>query len=131
MTNAKARRTISARTLLIILPIVALLAWGGLLFFTRYVAPQSVLAFLVFFTLLGMALFCTLAPLIHLATHVMLARRLRARPILGHAMRQSLLISIWIIFNLSLRVLHSWGLFTAIVSFGIIVVIEILVLSGK
>jgi hypothetical protein len=116
--------------LLITLPIAALLAWGGLLLLTRYIAPQSVPALIAFFVLLGIALLCTLAPLIYLIARAMLARRV-TRPSLIQATRQSGLISIWIIFNLLLRVLHSWSLFTAIVSFGIIVVIEVLALGRK
>ena len=112
------------------MPILALLAWGGLLLFTRYVAPASVWSLVVFFALLGVALFCTSAPLIHLATRSMLARRI-SRPTSGHALRQALLLSIFILFNLLLRVLHSWSLFTALVSLGIMVVIELLALSGK
>src|SRR5512146_3051593 len=113
MTTPTSRRSISARSLFIALPIGALLAWGGLLLFTRYVPPQSTLAFIIFFTLLGVALFCTLAPLIHLVTRGILARR-HAHPVINHALREALLISIWIVFNLSLRVLHSWNFFTAI-----------------
>jgi hypothetical protein len=112
------------------MPITALLAWGGLLLFARYIAPQSVPALSAFFALLGVALLCTLAPLIYLLVRAMLAGRV-TRPSLVQATRQSGLISIWIIFNLLLRVLHSWSLFTAIVSFGIIVVIEVLALGRK
>ncbi len=131
MTTTKTRhRKISARTLLISMSIVALLAWGGLLLFTRYVPPGSVLAFVVFFTLLSVALLCTLVPLIHLLTRGILARRI-AHPTMRHALRQASLISIFIVFNLLLRVLQSWSLFTAVVSFGIIVVIEMLALGGK
>lgn len=131
MTTPTSRRSISARALFIALPIVALLAWGGLLLFTRYVPPQSTLAFIIFFTLSGVALFCTLAPLIHLVTRGILARRHVRPPVINHALREALLISIWIVFNLSLRVLHSWNFFTAIVSFGIIIVSEILALGRK
>src|SRR5258708_28783766 len=130
MTTIHSRRSISTHTLLIKMPIAALLAWGVLLLFTRYIAPQSVPALIAFFVLLGVALLCTLAPLIYLIARAMLAGRV-TRPSLVQATRQSGLISIWIIFNLLLRVLHSWSLFTAIVSFGIIVVIEILALGRK
>jgi hypothetical protein len=130
MTTTHPRRSISTHTLLITMPITALLAWGGLLLFARYIAPQSVPALIAFFILLGVALLCTLAPLIYLISRAMLAGRV-TRPSLVQATRQSGLISIWIIFNLLLRVLHSWSLFTAIVSFGIIVVIEVLALGHK
>lgn len=124
MTTNKPGRKISSRELLIIMLIVALLAWGSLLLFTRYIAPQSVPSFLAFFALLGVALLCTLTPLIYLITRA-------TRPRLGRATRQAGLISAWIIFNLLLRLLHSWSIFTAVVSFGIIVVIEFLALGRK
>jgi hypothetical protein len=120
----------STRAFLIVLTIAALLAWGGLLLFTLLVPPQGWLALLVVFVLLGLALLCTLTPLIYLVTRAILARRLY-RPTLIQVVREAALISAWVIFNLLLRVLYSWSLFTAIISFGIIVVIEILALSWK
>ena len=130
MTTTQAKRGVSIRTFLIMLAITALLAWSGLLLFTRYIAPESAPAFLVFFVLLGLALLCTLAPLIYLITRGILARRLY-RPTMIQVVREGGLISAWVIFNLLLRVLYSWSIFTAIVSFGIIVVTEILALSWK
>lgn len=130
MTTNSSKHKISARTPLITMPITALLAWGGLLLFTRYIAPAGALDFLIFFVLLGLALLCTLAPLLYLVTRAILARRLY-RPTMIQVIREAGLISAWVIFNLLLRVLHSWSMFTAIVSFGIIVVTEILALSWK
>lgn len=37
------------RTFLSLLPVLALLAWGGLLLFTYYIAPATTQIFLVFF----------------------------------------------------------------------------------
>jgi hypothetical protein len=128
MTTRKSYGGIRARTLLTSMLIGALLAWGGLLLFTRYVPPQGVPAFLVFFVLLGVALLCTLTLLIYLITLAILVRRAR-RPRLSLALRQGGLISAWLLFNLLLRALHSWSIFTAAVSFGIIVVIEFLALE--
>ena len=48
-----------------------------------------------------------------------------------HALREGALVSLWIVFNLLLRALHSWNLFVAIVSLGIIIVIEVLSLGRK
>jgi hypothetical protein len=130
MTAQKTRRTISSRALLIGICIIALLAWGGLLLFTRFIAPQSVPSFLGFFALLSVALLCTLILLISLITRsLLIGRTTRLR--LSQATRQAALISAWIIFNLLLRLLHSWSIFTAVVSFGIIVVIEFLALGRK
>ena len=48
-----------------------------------------------------------------------------------HALREGALVSFWVVFNLLLRALHSWSLFVAIVSLGIIIVIEVLSLGRK
>lgn len=128
--NSSRLRGISDRALLITMSIIAPLTWGGLLLFTRYVPPQSPLAFLVAFLLVGTALLCTLSPVIYLVTRRVLNVR-PYRPTVRSALRQGGLISSWVVFNLVLRVLHSWSVFTAIVSFGIIVVGEILVLGRK
>lgn len=114
----------------LVMLLIAILAWSGLLLFTHDVPPASMAAFVIFFVLLSSALFCTLAPLIHLITRGVLARR-GIHPTMSHALREALLISLFIVFNLVLRVLHSWSLFIAIVSFGIIVVIELLSLGNK
>lgn len=130
MTTTNTRKPLNTRTLLIGTPVVAALSWAGLLIFTRYVPPASVLAFLAVFALLGLALFCTFVPLTYLVTRSLLAKRI-ARPTIRHALRQSLLFAIFIEFNLFLRVQHSWSLFTTSISFIIIVIVELLALSGK
>ena len=126
MTTTNSRR-MSRRTLLMVTGAVALGAWGGLLLFTYYV-PRSAPAILGVFILLSLALFCTCMLLTYLVLWVVLARR-KQRPRMTQVLRESVLISTWLIFNLLLSVLRSWSLFTAIVSFGIIVVIELLVLG--
>src|SRR5579875_441508 len=128
MATTDAPRKTKSRILLLVLSILALCAWGGLLIFTRYVPPRGLSIFILFFVLLGLALICTLTPLIYLVTRVILIRH-SYRPILIQTLRQATLLSTWVGFNLLLRLLSSWSIFTAIVSFGIIVVIEILVLG--
>jgi hypothetical protein len=121
---------ISHRTLLITLALLALLAWGGLLLFTHFIAPGGSLVFLGFFCLLTTGLLSTLIPLIYLVARPILAVH-SAQPHLGQVIRQASLISIWIVFNMLLRLLHSWSIFTAVVSFGIIVVVELLALGRE
>jgi hypothetical protein len=129
-TTSSRRRRKSGGILFIVLFCVALLAWGGLALFTRYVPPQTVSALLIFFLLLSIALVGTLSSLIYLVTTWILTARSRYA-IPGQALRQGGLISLWILCNLLLRLLHSWSFFTAIVSFGIITVVEILALGHK
>jgi hypothetical protein len=126
-TNSHSRRT-RPRVLLVLLFIVALCAWGGLLLFTYYIQPKGAPAVIGAFLLLSPALFCTCTLLTYLISRVVLARRGR-RPNVSLAVRQGGLISAWLIFNLLLRSLHSWSVFIAVVSFGIIVVIELLVIG--
>ena len=121
MTTMKARR-VSRRTLLLIIAAAALCAWGGLLLFTYYVSISGPAIFVVF-VLLALALFCTCTLLIYLVSWLI------HHPGLVLALRESGLISTWLLFNLLLNTLRSWSLFSAIVSFGIIVIIEILVLG--
>lgn len=129
MTSTRTRRSrISGRGLLIIISASALCAWGGLLLFTYYVQPTSALAIAVVFILLSVALFCTCTLLIYLISRAVLARRAR-RPSIVQALREGGLTTAWLVFNLLLSTLHSWSIFTTAISFGIIVVIELLVLG--
>ncbi len=120
-------RGLSRRGALITLTLAALCTWGGLLTFTYFVPPQEQVAPLVL-VLLGLALWSTSTLLIYAVARLILARRAQ-RPALSQAIREGGLISAWLIFNLLLRVLSSWSILSAVVSFGIIVVIELLVLS--
>jgi hypothetical protein len=113
-----------------ILIILAPLAWVALLLFTHFVPPQTILAYVTFFILLSVALTSTLSPLAYFIGLRFISSRLY-RATLRHALLQGALLSLWIIFNLLLRALHSWSLFVAIVSLGIILVIEILSLGRK
>lgn len=118
------------RTALNLLVVLAPLAWAALFVFTYFVPPQTVLAYATFFVLLGVALTSTLSPLAYFISLRFISSRLY-RATVRHALRQGALLSLWIVFNLLLRALHSWSLFVAIVSLGIIIVIEVLSLGRK
>src|SRR5437899_11896409 len=118
------------RIALNMLLLLAPLAWAALLIFTHIVPPQSVQAYVTFFVLLGVALPCTLSPLAYFISLRFISSRLY-RATVRHALRQGALLSLWIVFNLLLRALHSWSLFVAIVSLGIILVVEVLSLGRK
>ncbi len=118
------------RIALNLLMVLAPLAWAALLVFTHFVPPQTVLAYATFFVLLGVALTSTLSPLAYFISLRFVSSRLY-RATVRHALRQGALLSLWIVFNLLLRALHSWSLFVAIVSLGIILVVEVLSLGRK
>ena len=118
------------RTALNMFMVLAPLAWAALLVFTHFVPPQSVQAYATFFVLLGVALTSTLSPLAYFISLRFISSRLH-RATMRHALRQGVLLSLWIVFNLLLRALHSWNLFVAIVSLGIILVVEVLSLGRK
>ena len=118
------------RTALNMLMVFAPLLWVALLVFTHFVPPQAVPAYLAFFVILGFALTSTLSPLAYFISLRFTSSRLH-RATMRHALREGALVSLWIIFNLLLRALHSWNLFVAIVSLGIIIVIEVLSLGRK
>lgn len=120
----------NGRTALSILAILAPLAWIALLIYTRFVPPRDVLAFVTFFVLLFVALTSTFAPLAYIIGLRFTSSRLY-RATVRHSLRQGALLALWIVFNLLLRALNSWSIFTAIVSLGILVVVEILSLAQK
>lgn len=110
--------------------VIAPLAWGGLLAFTYVEPPNSVTKFVVVFFLLFVALACSLTPLAYIVSLRFISSRLY-RATLRHSLRQGIVLALWIVFNLMLRALHSWSIFTAIVSLGIVAVIELLSLARK
>ena len=116
-------------SLYILLPI-ALLAWGGLLLFARYIAPASLLAFMMFFLLLEIALISTFSPVAYFIGLRLFPRRLY-NATKGHALRQGFLLSLVFVLNLLLRAFHSWNIFTAIIILAVAVVIEVLSLARK
>ena len=129
-TNFVPRQRVTRRGALYTMAIIALLAWGALLAFTYFEPPNSVTKFVVVFVVLFVALACTLTPLAYLISLRFISSRLY-RATLRHSLRQGILLALWIVFNLLLRALHSWSIFTAIVSLGIVAVIELLSLARK
>jgi len=118
------------RTALYTLAILAPLAWVMLVVYTHFVPPRDAPAFAAFFVLLYVALTSTFAPLAYAIGLRFISSRLY-RATLRHSLRQGALLALWIVFNLLLRALHSWSIFTALVSLGILVVVEILSLAQK
>lgn len=123
-------RRVSRRTALYTLVVIAPLAWIGLLLFTRFVPPRTTTAFVTVFVLLYVALTSTIAPLAYVISLRFLSSRLY-RATVRHSLRQGALLSLWVVFNLALRAWHSWSIFTAMVSLGIVAVIELLALARK
>ena len=119
----------SNRSSLYTLLLIAPLAWGGLLLFTRLVAPSTALAFFVFFLILGVALTSVFAPLAYFIGLSFFSARYHAT--IRHAIRQGALLTLVIILNLILRALHSWSIFMAVVTLVAAVIIEILSLARK
>lgn len=120
----------TSRFSLYMLLIIAPVAWVGLLLFTRFVPPQSLLAFLVFFLIMGVALTSTFAPITYFIGHRVL-RSGRFRPTVRQALRQGTLLSLVVILNLLLRALHSWNIFMAIVILFAAIIMEVLFLAKK
>ena len=129
-TNYVPRRRVTRRGALYSMVLLALLAWGALLAFTHFEPPNSIVNFVVVFILLFVALASTLSPLAYVISLRFISSRLY-RATLRHSLRQGILVALLIVFNLVLRALHSWSIFTAIVSMGIIAVIELLSLARK
>jgi hypothetical protein len=121
---------LSNRATLYILIILAPFLWGGLLLFTRYIPPQTVLAFIAFFVLLSIAITSTFAPIAYFIGLRFLSSRLY-RATVRHALRQGALLSLCIILNLILLSLHSWNIFATIIILSAAIVIEIISLGRK
>ena len=113
-----------------LLLMLALLTWAGIVLFTRYVPPQSLMAFTVFFALLAVALASTFAPVAYVIGLRFISSRLY-RATMRHAVRQGMLLSLCIVLNLILRAMHSWNIITAIIIFVAAIVIEIVSLARK
>lgn len=128
--KALKKRGMTNRTALYLILLMAVLAWAGLLLFTRFVPPGSTLAFITFFLTLGIAITCTFSPLAYLFSLRFLSRR-QYRPNVRHALRQGTLFALCIVLNLLLLSLHSWSIFAAIVIFVAAIVIEVLALARK
>lgn len=109
---------------------IALLAWGGLLLFTRFVPPSTPMAFIAFFIILSVALTSTFALLIYAISSRLFASG-HYYPTVHHAMRQGALLSAVIVLNLIMRALHSWNLFMALIILGAAVIVEVLSLAKK
>lgn len=109
---------------------LALLAWGGVIAFTRYIPPSTVLAFAGFFLLLGLAMTCTLSPIAYVIGRRLLSSKLY-RATMRNSMRQGFLLSLCIVLNLLLRALRSWNIFTAIIIFVAAIIIEVVSLARK
>jgi hypothetical protein len=121
---------LSNRATLYILIILAPFLWGGLLLFTRYIPPQTVVAFIAFFVLLSIAITSTFAPIAYFISLRFLSSRLY-RTTVRHALRQGALLSLCIILNLILLSLHSWNIFATIIILSAAIVIEVVSLARK
>jgi len=118
------------RNALYTLMILAVIGWGGLLLFTRFVPPHTSLAFVAFFVLLGVAITSTFSPVLYFLSRRFLTSH-GYRASVRHALRQGALIALCVIFNLILLALHSWNAFTAVLILGIAIVVEVLSLGRK
>ena len=110
--------------------IVAPLAWTILLLFTRFVPPDSIIAFIAFFCVLAIAVTFTVAPIAYFV-EVRLFPKLQPQALQYHALRQGFLLAVVLILNLFFRALHSWNIFMFIVSLGAAFMIELLSMARK
>ena len=98
------------RHALYLLIVLAPIFWGALLLYTRFIPPNTLLAYFISLRFLSSRL---------------------ARTTVRHALRQGILLSLCIVLNLILLALHSWNIFAAIIIFAAAIVIEIVSLAKK
>jgi hypothetical protein len=118
------------RTSLVTLAVLGLCAWGGLLAFTRFIAPTTLPAFVAFFAILIVALTGTLTPVAYFVGSRLIPSS-RYRSTVRYALRQGLLLSLAVVLNLILRALHSWNPLMGVSIFGAAIVVEIMALARK
>jgi hypothetical protein len=121
---------LSNRATLYTLLLLAPFLWGGLLLYTRFIPPHTLLAFIAFFILIGIAITSTFSPIAYFIGLRFLSSRLY-RTTVRHALRQGILLSLCIVLNLILLSLHSWNIFAAIIIFAAAIIIEIISLARK
>ncbi|GAC1626578.1 MAG: hypothetical protein NVS4B11_23280 [Ktedonobacteraceae bacterium] len=110
--------------------VIAPLAWLAVVLFTRFVSPTSVTAFVLLFSLLGVALTCTFTPIAYgIGLRFITSHLYRAT--VRHALRQGILLTLAIILNLILLALHSWNIFMGIIMLVAVIIVEILFLARK
>lgn len=110
--------------------LISLLAWSGLLLFTYFVKPQSLLALVIFFLIASVALTSTFSIITYGIGRYMLPSHVYHVTI-RRAIRQGALLSLAIVLNLILRILHSGSLFTGIMIVAAAVVVEVLILAKQ
>ncbi len=113
----------------LLLPLAAL-GWAALLLFTRFIPPNSPLAFCVFFLIFGFALSSTLAPLTYSIEQRIFPKR-HYHLLTRYALRQSALLTAAVILNLIFLALHSWNIIMALIILLAAVILEILFLARK
>jgi len=121
---------LSKRAALTIIVLLAICAWGGLLFYTRYVPPQEWPSYLAFFAILGVALTCSFAFFAYVISRFFFSSRFYKATV-PTSLRQGVLLALVIIFNLVLRALNSWNIVTAIVILVAAIVVEVILLGRK
>lgn len=122
--------TLTNRSALHFLIVLAPLAWAGLAIYAYFVPPRGLLAFVAFFLLLDVALTSAFSPIAYAISLRFISSRLY-RATVRHAIRQGALLALVIVLNLILRALHSWNIFTAIIIVAAAIVIEVVSLARK
>jgi len=120
----------TGRLVLVSSIVIAPLAWVAVALFTRFVAPTGLGAFVILFSLLGVALTCTFTPVAYGIGLRLITSHLY-RSTVRHALRQAFLLSLVIILNLILRYFHSWNIFMGLIILLAGVIVEVLFLARK
>ncbi len=124
------KMTLTNRSALHFLIVLAPLAWAGLAIYVYFVPPRGLLSFMAFFLLLDVALTSTFSPIAYAISLRFISSRLY-RATVRHAIRQGALLALVIVLNLVLRALHSWSIITAIIILAAAIVIEVVSLARK
>jgi hypothetical protein len=111
--------------------IAALVCWCALAGVVYALSPDAPNARVALFLALGGAIFFTLSPIIRAVTLQFAHSRLYQETVTFHAVRQALLVSVFVTGNLFLQMNRAWNVLVALLLLGAFAVIEIVLLARR
>jgi hypothetical protein len=110
--------------------LIAPLSWGSLLLYPHLVTAQTFPASIPFFLLLVVALTSTVTPTVYIIARIFSTTRMY-QPTVRSAIRDAALSTLIVILNLTLRLLSSWNLLTAVLIVLAVIVVEVMAQARK
>ena len=110
---------------------LAVLSWGALVGVIYATSPATPAARVAFFLALFGGLFFTLAPVLRSLALRLSHSRIYQQAAGAHAMRQAILLSLFVVLNALLLLVRAWSELNALLLFGTLAVMEVVALSRR